>query len=372
MRKRDSWTCALFCIFLGAIFLLLFLLPREDFSRKEKRYLAEKPTVKREAILSGRFGEELESYVDDHIPGRDFFVGLHAYYELLTGRQISQKVCVAAGDRLVEPPAAWNPAAVEKNIAAINGFADAVGQRVDLMLIPSAGFILEDSIRGLHDPYQDDTIIGKIYNQAGEKIACLDLTERFQQMPEKEELYYRTDHHWSSLGAYTAYAFYMEQLGREALPPEAFTVETVPDFKGSTYSRSGLWLTKGEPLELWDCGGRFTVTNEENGTPHEGLFYRERLEELDKYMVFMDGNHSLVRIENQSGEGKGKLLVIRDSFSNCLGTFLANSYETVVLADLRYYKHPLSELLQEEGFTDILMCYSIGNFLSDPNLVWLR
>lgn len=372
MRKRDKWTCVLFCGFLGAVFLLFLLLPREDFSQKEKRYLAEAPEVEREAILSGRFGEELEDYVDDHMPGRDFFVGLNAYHELLTGRQISQKVYMAAGDRLVEPPAAWNPAAVEKNMAAINAFAETVGQRVDLMLVPSAGFILEDSIWGLHNPYEDDADIREIYSQAAENITCLDLTDQFQEMAGKEKLYYRTDHHWTSLGAYKAYTFYMDQVGREALPPEAFAVETVPDFHGSTYSRSGLWLTKGEPLELWDTGGRFTVTNEETGTPHEGLFYRERLEELDKYTVFLDGNHSLVRIENRQAQGKGKLLVIRDSFSNCLGTFLADSYETVVLADLRYYKQPLSELAAEENFTDILVCYSIGNFLSDPNLIWLR
>lgn len=372
MKKRDKWTCALFCGFLGVMFLLFLLLPREDFSQKEKRYLAEKPEAERESILSGRFGEELESYVDDHMPGRDFFVGLNAYYELLTGTQISQKVCVAAGDRLMEPPPVWNPAAVEKNMAAINAFAETVGQRVDLMLVPSAGFILEDSIRGLHDPYEDDAAIREIYDQAGENVTCLDLTEQFLGMPGKKDLYYRTDHHWTSLGSYTAYRFYMEQAGREALPPEAFTVETIPDFHGSTYSRSGLWLTRGEPLEIWDTGGRFTVTNEETETPHAGLFYRERLEELDKYTVFLDGNHSLVRIENPDALGKGKLLAIRDSFSNCLGTFLANNYETVVLADLRYYKQPLSELVQEEGFTDILVCYSIGNFLTDPNLVWLR
>lgn len=372
MKKGDKWTCTLFCSFLGVMFLLFLLLPRDNFSQLEKRYLAEAPEANREKILSGRFGEELEDYVDDHMPGRDFFVGLNAYYELLTGRQISAKVCVAARGRLIEPPVSMNLAAVEKNMAAINAFADSIGQRVDMMLVPSAGFILQDTILGLHDPYQDDAYIREIYAQAGENISCIDLTEQFREMPQREALYYRTDHHWTSFGAYTAYASYMDFVGRDALSQEAFTVERVPNFRGSTYSRSGLWLTKGEPLELWNAGDSFTVTNEDAGKPHEGLFYRERLEELDKYTVFLDGNHSLVRIENRKAVGNGKLLVIRDSFSNCFGTFLANSYETVVLADLRYFKQPLSELVREEDFTDILVCYSIGNFLSDPNLVWLR
>jgi len=80
----------------------------------------------------------------------------------------------------------------------------------------------------------------------------------------------------------------------------------------------------------------------------------------------------MVRIDNPQKQGSGKLLVIRDSYANCLGGFLAESYETVVMVDLRYYKKPVSELLAAEDFTDVLVCYSIGNFLTDTNLIWLR
>ena len=76
--------------------------------------------------------------------------------------------------------------------------------------------------------------------------------------------------------------------------------------------------------------------------------------------------------DNPEAAGKGKLLVIRDSYANCLGTFLANSYETVVLVDLRYYKLAVSELLAQEEFDDILVCYSLGNFMTDTNMIWLR
>ena len=86
--------------------------------------------------------------------------------------------------------------------------------------------------------------------------------------------------------------------------------------------------------------------------------------------MFLDGNHSVVRIHNPAG--KGKLLVIRDSYANLLGTFLAESYETVVLVDLRYYKNPVSQLIAEEGCDEILIAYSLGNFMTDANIVWLR
>ena len=77
-------------------------------------------------------------------------------------------------------------------------------------------------------------------------------------------------------------------------------------------------------------------------------------------------------MKNPEAAGKGKLLVIRDSYANCLGTFLAESYEEVVLVDLRYYKKPVSELLASEEFENVLVCYSIGNFMTDANIVWLR
>ena len=109
-----------------------------------------------------------------------------------------------------------------------------------------------------------------------------------------------------------------------------------------------------------------------SASPDEVLNSKRALEELDKYTVYLDGNHSLVRIENPAAAGKGKLLVIRDSYANCMGTFLANSYESVVLVDLRYYKNPVSELLAAEEFTDVLVCYSLGNFMTDTNLIFLR
>ena len=148
------------------------------------------------------------------------------------------------------------------------------------------------------------------------------------------------------------------------------TISEVPDFRGSTYSRSALWLFPGDTIELWQGSDQLTVANAETEGVHEGIFYWERLEEADKYTVFLDGNHSLVRIQNP--EKTGKILVIRDSYSNCLGGFLAQSYGEVVLVDLRYYRQSVSQLVREEAIDDVLVCYSCANFLTDTNLVLLK
>lgn len=367
-NKLTDWiTVVGFCAVLGVMALLFVLLPKEDFSETEKRNLAEFPTFTWENLSSGQFGEDIETYMADHIPGRDFLVGLNAYADKLSGRQISKDIYVAQGDRLVEAPVVWDAALAQKNVDCVNTFAQLVDTPVDLMIVPSAGWAVEDKVQGLADPYEDPVLIEKIYAMA--QTNTVDILSVYAQM-DKDTLYYHTDHHWTSLGAHTAYKTYMQAVGKAYRPQEEFTLETVEDFKGSTYSRSALWLTPGEPLQLWHGSEDLMVTNGESEAIHAGVFYRERLEEADKYTVYLDGNHSTVRIENPNGEGK--LLVIRDSYANCLGAFLAESYETVVLVDLRYYKNAVSELCAQEDFDNILVCYSIGNFLTDTNLVWLR
>lgn len=360
VKKSEILTVAAFCAFLFAILLCYLLLPKESYSQLEKRYLAEAPSLTWESLTSGDWGEDVESYLADHMPGRNFFVGLNAYFDLYTGRQAGKDIWVV-GDRLVEAPVEWDETALRRNMATINTFAETLGQAVDFAIVPSAGWATGT------EGYFDDSLITAIYGEAGENLDCLDFAELFAG---KQELFYRTDHHWNSDGAYTAYSSYMAHVGRESAPKSSFTITSGGTFYGSTYSRSGLWLTAGEEIALWQGSSDLTVTNGENPEPHAGVLYPERLAEADKYTVFLDSNHSLVRIQNPAGQGK--LLVIRDSFGNSLGGFLAESWQEVVLVDLRYYKQPVSQLVEQEGFDDVLICYSIGNFLSDTNLPLLR
>lgn len=355
MRKYTRFTAALFIAFLAVMFLGTVLVSKEPFSQTEKRYLAEFPTPSWESVASASWGQSLEIWLADHIPARNFFVGLDAYKEYFLGQQAAKEIRVIDG-RLVEAPASVDDGAVDKSLSAIRGFAQATGSKAVLALVPSAGWAM--GAKG----YRDGEIIADIYEKSG--VDTLDLTGCFAGKP---ELFYKTDHHWTSAGAYAGYEAIAARFGRDAAA--GFTREVIPGFQGSTYSRSALWLTKAEELELWHSGTDITVTVSDAEGAQE-VFDREKLEQADKYTVFLGGNHPLVRLRNPNQEGR--LLVIRDSYSNCLGPFLAESYGEVVLVDLRYYRLPVSRLTQEEEFDDILILYSLGNFLSDPNLVLLR
>lgn len=373
-RNEDILITALFCGFLAVMLVCYLVMPHQAFSETEKRYLAEKPALTWENLLCGQLGDDIESYMADHIPGRNFFVGLNAWANLVSGRQVTGDIRLLEGNRLAEAPIERNTEQILKNMDTIQGFCAAVDQDVQLMLVPSAGWAAQSPRKTFLDlfsreEYRDDEIIADIYALAGEEVTTVDVSELLLGL---EGAYFRTDHHWTSRGAYRVYAALMEQKGRDFPDEDAFLVETVEGFYGSTYSRSALWSIPSESLELWHSQTRLLVENAEEPGIHEGVFYRNRLEEADKYTVYLDGNHSLVRIENPAMAGKGKLLVVRDSYSNLLGTFLAESYETVILVDLRYYKNPISQLATQEGCDEILIVYSLGNFMTDANIIWLR
>lgn len=360
MRKHNVAAAILFCGFLFAIAAGYLLLPKSDFSEMEKRYLAETPDFRFDTVFSGAWSREAEDYLSDHVPLRNLFVGINAYMELLSGRQHLKDVWLEDG-KLVEAPVALDEGAIGRNMKAIGNLAQTLGQDVHVMVVPTAGWAA--GVAG----YTDEEALHAIYAAAGEGVYAVPVADIYRGRP---ELYYDTDHHWTSRGAHLGYQAFAGAVGRESRAAGDFEVSVAENFQGSTYSRSALWLTPAEEIELWKGSENLTVTNGESEGVHQGIFYYERLEEADKYTVFLDGNHSIVRVQNPDKEGK--LLVIRDSYANCLGGFLAESYGEVVLIDLRYYRSPVSVLVEQEGFDDILICYNCANFLTDTNLMLLR
>ena len=363
--------CAVFCLMLFAMLLLLLFLPKEDYSQLEKRYLAAAPEWDLRSVLSGRFAEQAEAYIADHLPGRLFLLGLNAKAERAVGRQPTKSIYVGKSGRLYEAPCRCDTAIIERNMEAINTFAALTDAPVHLMLVPSAGYILRRDIPAFHATYLDDGIIRASYALGQETLETVDLLTAFDRAEEKESFYYRTDHHWTSEGAYCAYRLYAQAVGRPVKPREVFSVTTVPGFLGTTYSRSALWDTPAESIALWKSATPFLVENSEAEGRHEGLFYEDALSDPDKYPVFLDGNHALLRVHNGSAAASGRLLVIRDSFASCLGCFLAEAYEEVVMVDLRYYKAPVADLLADGDFDEILILYSVGNFMTDSNITRL-
>lgn len=379
-KKAQIAIVAMFLAFTLTLSVLFFALPKKEYSSSEKRYLAETPEFSFENFFSGNLTNSLEGgekvgYIADHFPLRSLFVGINAYWNLGIGATASNGYYFCRDGYIITKPADTNRA--DKNLQLINLFAASFDE-VTLMVVPSAGQMLSDKLPKVHAPYPDKDVYDYILGNKADNVGFVDLRQGFEKLVAGEEqLYYKTDHHWTSLGAYTAYRLYCEAMGLEAKAEDAFEKTEYPDFFGTTYSSSGYFLAKPDTLEIWEDkqvsdNVRVTITEGAKSEEYASMYFDSHLSEDDMYPVFLDGNHALVTIENQNAEGDGTLLIIKDSFAHCAAPFLAENYSKVIMVDLRYYKNSVSELAVSEKADDILFLYGMNNFCTDSNLAFLQ
>lgn len=379
-KKAQISIIAVFLVFTVVFSCLFFILPKQDYSSSEKRYLAEAPEVSLDSFFSGKLTTALEGgenggYIPDHFPLRSFFVGVNSYWNLLTGTTASSGYYYADDGYIITKPADTNRA--DRNLQLINLFAASYDE-VSLMVVPSAGEMLESKLPAVHNTYPDAEVYDYILGNKAENVRFMDLRESFGDCVGNDtQIYYKTDHHWTSEGAYTAYALYCDRMGLEATKREEFTVTEHGGFYGTTYSSSGYFLTGADTLEIWEnesISDKVTVSITEGSSTrtYDSMYFDSHLEEDDMYPVFLDGNHALVTIENKGAKSQDTLLIIKDSFAHCAAPFFSENYSKVIMVDLRYYKASVSELAQSEGVDDILFLYGMNNFCTDSNLAFLQ
>lgn len=362
---------AVFVLFLAVMSLLFLVLPKQEESETEKRRLAVFPTATAESVLEGDFQTGLETYISDHVPGRDLFVGINAYWNLATGRNAAQDIYHCADGYLINAPKPYNEQIFTDNLTRFDQFAAQAGITADIIMVPSTGYIMEDVLPRWHGTYHDDVL----YQKASEllhHINIIDVRQTLREGTAAGKVCYRTDHHLTSYGNYLLYRDFQIAHGKAYNSRDAYQVEAHDGFYGTTWSGSGYWFTPGDVVELWDSGvqAKVTLRDGQERIQSDSLFFRDHLEDLDKYPVFLDGNHSVAAISNPQAEG-GALLVVRDSYAHCFATFLAESYQTVYLVDLRYYRESLSEFMATHKVDRMLYLYGVDNLVSDTNSAWL-
>ena len=369
----------LFVAFIFGLAIWFLVNPKADYSSSEKRYLQQFPETSVDTVLSGEFSEKFETYFADHFPQRNMWVGLNSYYNLGIGLNGRNGVYNSADGYLINVPVDKENY-VRKNIRVLAEFKEKIGDvPMTVMLAPSTGYIATDKLPLIHDSYNDDTYFAETAKTLGESgVNFVDLRETFKQKyAEGVQLYYRTDHHWTTDGAYEGYVKLCEKLGVQPADKDNFAKTAYGGFYGTTYSTSGYWLTKPDSITVYDnqenTDKNITVKISEDGKDnHYGsMFFYNHIDEDDKYPVFLDGNHALTEIQNKNAKN-GTIVVIKDSFSHSLAPFLAENYSKVVLVDLRYYKQSVSDLIKKENPEQVVALYGIDNLATDTDIVWLQ
>ena len=367
-----------FLIFIYGMALWFLFSPKTDYSSSEKRYLQKFPEVTAEKLLSGDFGSEFETFFADQFPQRNTWVGLNAYTALAEGNNGASGVYNCKNGYLINKPVSTDNN-LDKNVGAVVDFAKTIDAPTTVMLVPSTGYIADDVLPTFHDKYNDDEDISKISSTLSkDKIGFVDLRERFKsEYKNGSQLYYKTDHHWTTKGAYTGYQELCKALGITPIDDSTLKKDSYPDFYGTTYSSSGFWLTPPDNIEIWsnpknsDKNISVKITEGANIKTSGSMYFTDHLKEDDKYPVFIDGNHALTEITNSNAKN-GTILLIKDSFSHSLAPFLAENYSKVVLVDLRYYKESVSDLVTTYNPEQVVVLYGIDNLATDTDIVWLK
>ena len=358
----------IFCAFILIFCLLTIILPKSARSANEKRVLATFPEFTWENIKSGSFMSDFDTYVADHFAFRDKWVGLYSYASLAVGRNGANDIYSGKDGYLIAAPKDYNTEQVTGNLTKLKTFADNCGVTSKLMIVPEAGYILSGKLPSQHKDYYDD----KLYKAAQSSgLDLIDLRNTFKENANSVQLYYKTDHHVTSESALLMYNAYCKSVG---LTPKKFALsETIYGFYGTSYSKSGLWLKKPDTIHIYSLAADPSDINITiDGETSNSLLFRDKLLTSDKYEIFLNGNHDLTVIENNSVNNGKHLLIVKDSFSHCFTTFLAENYEEIVLIDLRYYKFGGSKLIDEYGITDVLFLYGAENLATSTDFGWLN
>ena len=363
----------IFCSFILIFCLLTIILPKSARSANEKRVLATFPEFSWESFKTGSFMSDFDTYVADHFAFREKWVGLYSYISLYTGLGGGSDIYACDDNYLIAAPKTYNETLALGNLNKIEAFTKDKVIPTYLMIVPETGYILDDKLPSKHKEYYDDKLFEPAKNI---DINLIDLRPSFKENRKNTDIYYRTDHHVTSEGALIMYNEFCKAL--EFTPKEFVLDRTVDGFYGTSYSKSGLWLKKPDCINIYKCKDResdFSI--EIDNKSYDSLFFEDKLKTEDKYEVFINGNHGLTVIKNNSiketDEGyKRHLLIVKDSFSHCFTTFLAENYEEIVLIDLRYYKRGATKIINDYDITETLFLYGAENLATGTDFGWLN
>ena len=366
MKKFNLFLSALFCVFIAGILVVSTLLPDKSFSPLENRYLAKPPKLTLQTLTDGTFMKNAEDYASDQIVGRDFWVALKAWSERMTGKQENNGVYFGKEDTLLNRVDTPTQEELAKRLGYVDALVGNVSVPVYLGLIPSSSTVWADRLPAGAPTADELSIIDHLYFNTGANT--LDMAGALLEHKD-EDIYYRTDHHWTSLGAFYGANVLFQAMGLEPLNLGDYQKTTVTtEFYGTTFSTSGVRWVRPDVIDTYVSGEGVTVTSWFTGSPEEGSLYVNRyLSEKDKYSYFLGGNQSLCVIKTEHTDAP-KVLILRDSYSDSLAPFLTERFSEIHLFDPRYNLTSVKDYVADNGIDQVVVLYSFQNFATDQNL----
>ena len=370
-RNRQDQGRWLGWLLIGTVVLLVvlgLLTPDREFSGSENRKLAQAPEFSWSALADGSYFDSLGGYIADQFPGRDLWITVNLWMNKALGRREASGVYLCDDGYLMQAPGDPDEENLARNLAAINAFGAAHGDlNITMTVVPNAVTIHADKLPA-NAPVRDQAADLKAISDALTGAEFVDVTAALAAHS-GEYLFYRTDHHWTSLGAYYAFADLADDLGIQAPAREDYTVYAVSTtFEGTLSSRSGSHSARDQvDIYVPNTQIDYYVTYVDSQTNISSMYSRAALDQKDHYTVFFGGNYSRVDITTTADTGRN-LLLFKDSYANCFVQFLYPYFDHIIMVDPRYYYDNPENLISSQAVTDVLYLYNADTFLSDSSL----
>ena len=313
--------------------------------------------------------KNIETYLTDQFPMRDRWISIKSYAEKSIGKTENNGTFLCKDGVLINKFDEPDKSLIDTNISAVNKLIANTNIPVYFSLIPGAVSVCEEKLPPYAQNYSQKEVIKNIYS----KINC-NTIDNYKYLDEHDEeyIYYRTDHHWTSLGAYYGYLAIANELRLDAKKITKYKKTNVSnDFYGTIYSSSGVRWINPDSIDIYVPSNGKKVESIVGQNAIEGVFYNyDKLDIKDKYSFFFGGNAALLKVTSDCKNDR-KLLVIRDSYSDCEMPFLTEHYSVIYMMDLRYYRFGVKNFINNNEIDEILINYSISNFSTDRSLMLL-
>ena len=249
-RKYSKSVMILFLLLVFGFTVVTFVWPERTFSENENRVLASAPEFSWDSLFEGKFMSEYETYITDQFFLRDEWIQLKTLAEMALNKQDINGVYMGKDGYFIErhEDSEIDFEMLEKSKNYLVQFVERYTKRlgtdkVKVMLVPTASEVLLDKLPPFAEGFDQNGLLDEVYGLLPEGVA-VDVRDILKEHAD-EYIYYKTDHHWTSLGAFYAYQAYCEAKGYEVPSLEDATFTEVSDeFLGTVYSKLNLDLSK--------------------------------------------------------------------------------------------------------------------------------
>ncbi|MBQ7116875.1 MAG: hypothetical protein IJN88_01545 [Clostridia bacterium] len=362
---------SVFCLVIFGGGISFFTGEDKAFSESENRVLAAMPSLSLYSLKEGTFMKDFETYLTDQFVFRDRIVELKTLFDRMTGKTKAGGVYIGKDGYLFSVPSSFDETGMESITAKISAFADSnKDSRITFMMSPNSSFVYADKLPDKLSLADQSYQIEDIENFTQSKsIDFINLSDVFLSKKDEVQLFYRTDHHWTTQAAKIAFDELMNRWKKPVKDVNFRFMAAADGFQGTLSSKSGV-SSAADVIEICvpQNSAQTYVVDYGNGEKKAAsLFDSSKLETKNKYEVFMGGNYGRVTVETTSSE-KDTLLIIKDSYANCMLPMFTPFFSKIVVIDPRYSEERISAVTEENTFTHILFLYNLDTFLGDTSL----